>query len=31
VLNAFSGLRRKEDNVHFANFAQPQSKEAISA
>ena len=31
VLNAFSGLRGKEDNVHFANFAQTQSTEAISA
>ena len=31
MLNAFSGLRSKEDNVHFANFAQTQSTEAISA
>ena len=31
LLNAFCGLRREEDNVHFANFAQTQSKEAISA
>jgi hypothetical protein len=31
MLNAFSGLRGKEDNVHFANFAQTQSTEAISA
>jgi hypothetical protein len=31
MLNAFSGLRSKQDNVHFANFSQPQSTEAISA
>jgi lysophospholipase L1-like esterase len=31
TLNAFGGLRREEDNVHFANFAQNQSSEAISA
>jgi predicted ribosome-associated RNA-binding protein Tma20 len=31
MLDAFSGLRSKQDNVHFANFSQPQSTEAISA
>lgn len=31
LLNAFGGLRSKENNVHFANFAQSQSTEAISA
>ena len=31
MLNAFGGQRGKEDNVHFANFAQSQLTEAISA
>jgi hypothetical protein len=31
ILNAFGGLRGEEDNVYFANFAQTQSTEAISA
>ena len=31
ILNAFGGRRADQDNVHFANFAQIQSTEAISA
>jgi hypothetical protein len=31
MLNLFGGLRGKEDNVHFANFAHTHSTEAISA
>jgi lysophospholipase L1-like esterase len=31
ILNAFGRRRAHEDNVHFANFAQTQSSEAISA
>jgi lysophospholipase L1-like esterase len=31
LMNAFGGLRTRKDNVHFANFTQPQSTEAISA
>ena len=31
ALNTFSGLRGKEDNVHFANFSQSESSQAISA
>jgi len=31
ILNAFGRRRAHEENVHFANFAQTQSSEAISA
>lgn len=31
LFNIFGALRGKDDNVHFANFAQTQSSKAISA